>query len=200
MFDKFLKLINQYTPLSQEEIHYLRKIRSYIPIKTFKKNEIIFREREYFHTMYLILEGSVRLYYNVDGNDKTAFFYTEGKFICAGESFTYNVPANENYQALEDTTLMFFHENTLEDLVKLFPNFKYISRLVIEDELITSQNMVASFITKSPEERYLELIETNCELFQRVHQHYIASYLGVSPETLSRIKKRTILKDKKVNS
>jgi CRP-like cAMP-binding protein len=143
------------------------------------------------------LQGCVRLFYNADGNEKTAHFYTEGKFICAGESYNLNIPAKENYQAIEGTVLMHFHKQTINDLLKLFPNFELIARIATEDELISCQHMIASFITKSPEERYLELLKTNKELFQRVHQQYIASFLGVSPETLSRIKKRTILKSKK---
>ena len=58
------------------------------------------------------------VYYNADGNDKTAFFYTEGKFICAGESYTFGVPAVENYQAVEDSVVMLFHKDTTNELLK----------------------------------------------------------------------------------
>ena len=128
--------------------------------------------------------------HNVEGNDKTAFFYTEGKFICAGESYTFNIPAIENYQAIEQTEIYIFTKSTNEFLLKKVPKFEVIARIATENELITCQKVIASFVTKSPEERYLDLLDTQRELFQRVPQQYIASFLGVSPETLSRIKAR----------
>jgi len=103
MFDKFLKLIRFYTELKPEDIDFFK---SHIPINSFKKNELIFREGKISKTIYFILKGCVRLFYNVDGNEKTAFFYTEGKFVCAGESYTFNIPAKENYQAIEDTGII----------------------------------------------------------------------------------------------
>ena len=194
MFEKFLQVVNQYSPLSNGEIEY---IKDNVPIKTFKKNEIILSEGKLARTIYFLLQGCVRMYYNADGVDKTAFFYTEGKFICASESYTYDVPTMQNYQAIEDNTiLMFFHKQTIENLIQLYPNFSLIALYATENELITSQKILASFITKSPEERFNDLLQTNGALFQRVPQQYIASYLGVSPETLSRIKKRSVSKRK----
>lgn len=193
MFDQFLELINQYSPISQEEKDYMKQ---HIPIKEFNMNDLLLQEGEISKTIFFVLKGCIRLFYNDDGTERTAFFYTEGKFICAGESYTYDVPAIENYQAVEDSVVMLFHKETTNELLQKFPNFELIARYAVEDELITSQKMIASFITKSPEERYLELLENNGELFQRVHQQFIASYLGVSPETLSRIKKRIFLKSK----
>jgi len=197
MFDKFLKLIRFYTELKPEDIDFFK---SHIPINSFKKNELIFREGKISKTIYFILKGCVRLFYNVDGNEKTAFFYTEGKFVCAGESYTFNIPAKENYQAIEDTVLMCLDKPTIEKMLKFSPTLEIIARIAVEDELITSQRMIASFVTKSPEERYIELLENNNILFQRAPQQYIASFLGVSPETLSRIKKRVFEKRKQIRS
>ena len=70
--------------------------------------------------------------------------------------------------------------------------FEVIGRIATENELIASQKIIASFVTQTAEERYIELLESNNELFQNVPQQYIASFLGVSPETLSRIKSRVI--------
>jgi len=89
---------------------------------------------------------------------------------------------------------------TIEKMLKFSPTLEIIARIAVEDELITSQRMIASFVTKSPEERYIELLENNNILFQRAPQQYIASFLGVSPETLSRIKKRVFEKRKQIRS
>lgn len=193
MFHKFLELITHYTELNEQEINYLQE---HLPIKTYQKNDIIFSEGKISRTIYFVLDGCVRLYYNVEGKDKTAFFYTEGKFICAGVSYTFGVPAVENYQALENTTLIHFDKEVIEKLLQLSPKFEVMARIATEDELITYQLMVASFITKTPEERYIDLVETHGTLFNRVPQQYIASFLGISPETLSRIKKRVHQKAK----
>lgn len=189
MFDKFLKLIHQYSPLTKAEAEFIEKN---IPIKIYAKNELFFEEGTISQTIYFVLEGCVRQFYNVEGKEKTAYFYAEGKFICAGESYNFNIPAIENFQALEGTTLMLFHKPMNDLLLKTFPNFELIARYATEDELISCKQMIASFVTKSPQQRYLELLVTNKELFQRVDQQYIASYLGISPESLSRIKKRIV--------
>lgn len=193
MFNKFLELLSHYAELNAEEINYLQER---LPVVSYKKNELIFTEGKISRTIYFVVSGCVRLFYNVEGKDKTAFFYTEGKFICAGVSYTFNTPAIENYQALEDTQLIHFDKEVIEDLLKYSPKFEVMARIATEDELITYQMMVASFITKSPEERYIELAATHGDLFNRVPQQYIASFLGVSPETLSRIKKRVYSKSK----
>jgi CRP/FNR family transcriptional regulator, anaerobic regulatory protein len=144
--------------------------------------------------IYFVTKGCVRLFYNVEGNDKTAFFYTEGQFICAGESYTFNIPAIENYQAVERTEIYVITKPKIEELLKRSPKFEIIARIATENELITCQKVIASFVTKSAEERYIDLLNTQGTLFQRVPQQYIASFLGVSPETLSRIKARVFKK------
>ncbi len=185
--DRLIENIKLYTPLNEQEIQLLLNA---VEKKVYQKNELIFTEGKTSDEIYFVTKGCVRLFYNVDGNDKTAFFYTEGQFICAGESYTYNIPAIENYQAIEQTELFIFRKSNIEPLLKEVPKFEIIARIATENELITCQKVIASFVTKSAEERYVDLLNTHGELFQRVPQQYIASFLGVSPETLSRIKAR----------
>ncbi|MQN89387.1 hypothetical protein F7D34_06070 [Prevotella copri] len=87
---------------------------------------------------------------------------------------------------------MILDKKKVETLLQKDSKFEAIGRIATENELIASQKIIASFVTKTAEERYLELLESNSELFQNVPQQYIASFLGVSPETLSRIKKRIL--------
>ena len=100
----------------------------------------------------------------------------------------------EDYQAMEETEIYILNKSSIEELLRIHPKFEILARIATENELITYQRMVASFITKSAEQRYVELLNTQKELFQRVPQQYIASFLGVSPETLSRIKSRVLKK------
>lgn len=185
--DRLISSVLEYIPLTQNQIQLLQDS---LEKRTYHKNEIIFSEGIISDEIYFIEKGCVRLFYNVEGNDKTAFFYTEGQFICAGESYTYNVPAQENYQAVEPTEMYIFTKSKSEFLLREVPKLEVIARIATEDELITCQKVIASFVTKTAEERYLDLLQTQRELFQRVPQQYIASFLGVSPETLSRIKTR----------
>lgn len=185
--EQLLKSIQDYISLNEKEIELLSNA---VEKRMFSKNDIIFTEGNVAEDIYFVTKGCVRLFYTVDGTDKTAFFYTEGQFICAGESYTYNIPAVENYQAVEDTELLIFSKSKIDLLLKEVPSVEVIARIATENELITCQKVIASFVTKSAEERYIDLLNTQGELFQRVPQQYIASFLGVSPETLSRIKAR----------
>jgi len=124
MFEKFVALISQYASLNKEEVEFARKN---FPIKSYSKNEMISNEGEISQSIYFVLEGCVRLFYNVDGKEKTAFFYTEGKFLCANESFLKNTPAKENFQALEDTTVVIFHKSINVEIVKKFSNFEILN-------------------------------------------------------------------------
>ncbi|PHR25106.1 MAG: cyclic nucleotide-binding protein [Fluviicola sp.] len=184
---KLIEGIHNYVSLNEREIALLEKS---ILKKTYKKHEVIFSEGKISDEIYFVTKGCVRLYYNVEGNDKTAFFYTEGQFICAGESYTFNIPAIENYQAVEETEIYVFTKARIGELLSEVPKMEVLARIATENELITCQKVIASFVTKSAEERYIDLLNSQGELFQRVPQQYIASFLGVSPETLSRIKKR----------
>jgi CRP-like cAMP-binding protein len=189
--DRLIEYIKLYASLCEQEIQLLRNA---VDKKVYTKSEIIFTEGNVSDEIYFVTKGCVRLFYNVDGTDKTAFFYTEGQFICAGESYTFNIPAIENYQAVEQTEIYVFTKSKIDVLLKEVPKFEIIARIATENELITCQKVIASFVTKSAEERYIDLLNTQAELFQRVPQQYIASFLGVSPETLSRIKTRVFNK------
>ncbi|PIE87182.1 MAG: cyclic nucleotide-binding protein [Bacteroidetes bacterium] len=190
--EQLIKHLQPYISLNEQEIELLHNA---VERRSYAKNETIFTEGKVAHDIYFVTHGCARLFYNVDGMDKTAFFYTEGQFICAGESYTYGVPAIENYQAVEETELLIFSKEKTEILLREVPRLEIIARIATENELITCQKVIASFVTKSAEERYIDLLNTQGELFQRVPQQYIASFLGVSPETLSRIKARVFKKN-----
>ncbi|EHQ44198.1 Crp/Fnr family transcriptional regulator [Myroides odoratus] len=189
MISKLIDYIQLYTPLTLKEQAFLKEV---VELHSFTKHGIIFQEGDISDAIYFVLKGCVRLFYNVEGGDKTAFFYTEGQFICAGDSYTFNRPAQENYEALEPTILAVFSKKSIEQLLKQSIIFEQIARIAVENELLTAQRLIASFVTKSAEQRYVDLLANQGDLFLRVPQHYIATYLGVSPETLSRIKQRIV--------
>ena len=173
--ENLISHISNYTQLTAAEI---QKLTEYATLQTFDKGDTIFSEGKISDEIYFVTHGCVRLFYNVEGNDKTAFFYTEGQFICAGESYTFNIPAVENYQAVEPTTLFIFTKTNIEKLLAFSSKFEILARIATENELITCQKMIASFVTQSAEERYLNLLEHKGDLFLRVPQQYIAG--GIS--------------------
>ncbi len=187
MFSKFVNQITTYGKLNDEELTYLKK---HSKIRFFKKNQIILREGNYPHNIYFIIDGCARLFYNVDGKDKTAFFYNEGSFIWTSTSLKRTVLTQKNFEAIEDTVLIEINKDIIRELISFSINFEIIVRNAKEKELIESQLLIEKFITLSPKERFLNLMETNNTLFQRVPQQHIASFLGISPESLCRIKKR----------
>lgn len=195
MFEKFINQITQQGNLNDSEINYLR---DHTKIQFYRKNETIIQAGKIVRNVYFVLDGCVRLYYNVDGKDKTAFFYQQGNFIWANKSLKNQVPTQKNFDAVEDTILIQIDKEALYELTQMSPEFEQITRLGKEKELIAYQQQIAYFVTLSPEERFMKLFETNRQLFQQVPQQYIASYLGVSAETLSRIKKRVYVKHKDV--
>lgn len=92
------------------------------------------------------------------------------------------------------------NEKEAQKIFKLFPRFETISRAVIEDYFSKQKNLHTSFLTDTPEQRYLKLMQLRPDLFQRVPQYQIASYIGVKPESLSRIRKKLADKNQKSDS
>jgi len=181
MFEKFIQQIDSKGKLTMEELAYLRE---HSKIRFCKKGDEILRAGKIAKNIYFVLDGCVRLFYNVDGKDKTAFFYKEGDFIWANKSLRHNIPTQKNYEAIEDTILVQIDKQIAFDFIESSRNFDSITRNYKDQELIAYQHLIAHFITLSPEGRFLHLIETNKLLIQRVPQHFIASYLGVSSETI----------------
>ena len=196
MFERFINLLSQYSTLSKKEIEYLKQVKDGFQLRTLKKNEVLIKEGNIIDSMYFLLDGCIRLFYNVNGIEKTAFFYTPGNFIRSFNSYRLQIPTQRNYQAIEDSVVINIQQSLLKRSTKNFSGLLRIAHIAVEQELRATQNIIYSFITKSPEERYLELIKTNRELFLNVNQYYIASYLGIAAESLSRMRKRILFKKK----
>jgi CRP-like cAMP-binding protein len=145
--------------------------------------------------MGFIVKGSVRNFHVVNGEEITRYFSFEREFTTAIKSYLLNEPANVYIQAMEDTYLIIF---TRADMDKMLNNpllaykMERFGRLVAEACICCYEDRVTSFITQSPEERYLQMFNTNKEVLQRIPQHYIAHYLGVTPVSLSRIRRRVM--------
>jgi len=182
-----IKYISKFVLLEEEEIEV---ISSLIEIKTYKKGHILLREGMISQTSYFNIKGCVRLFYLIDGEEKTTFFYTENKFITSIRSFINKEPSNHYLECIEDCTLALIPYDIEKKLLTEFPKLESFARIILEQELGNYQEMLSSYILSNPEQRYLNLLKNSPELLQRVPLFQLASYIGVKAESLSRIRNR----------
>jgi hypothetical protein len=126
----------------------------------------------------------------VDGEEKTNNFCTEEQWVISMNSFSQNTPSNHFLDCCMDCSLVVGNREKEENLYKLYPKFETISRKVIEQVLAAQQELLSSYTTDTAEQRYVKLLSTLPDLFQKIPQYQIASYVGVKPESLSGIRKR----------
>lgn len=169
-----------------------RTIAELIYVKKFKKGTILLKPGNIPDSCYHVFKGCVRQYYLNDGEEKTAFFYTEDQSIIIGNPST--KPVKYYLECVEDCTLSITTFENERELYRRYPQFETLCREGVEEELDKWKDVLATFMTTSPEERYLNLLENRPGLLDRVPQYQLASYLGVKPESLSRIRKRISVK------
>jgi CRP-like cAMP-binding protein len=195
MAKELQKLLTGFPMLSEEDIQL---IIDHSNIQHYKKGTILLKEGEVSKECYSVLKGIVREFYVVEGDEKTTAFYTEGMPVNSFSSFTNESPSRHYLVCAEDCMLVVGTQSLEEEMCRRIPKLESIIRKEIERLTGEAQDDFASFITSSPEQRYLNLLETRPDLVNRVPQHQIASLLGITPESLSRIRKR-IFSKKMVN-
>lgn len=165
-----------------------------VSIKTYKKGTLLLREGEVSTKCYFNFKGGVRQYYLKDGEEKTTFFYLENQSITSSTSTALQIPAKHYLECIEDTTLAVMTHEKEEELYRRFPRLESLCRVEMERRLGQYQEMLANYMITTPEERYLNVLKYQPALLSRVPQYQLASYLGIKPESLSRIRKRILLK------
>lgn len=189
--EEFITFLSRFITLEDSEIDF---VKNNMPIKSYKKREIIQQEGEVVKKFYFNAEGFVRMYYLADGKEKTAFFYPKNTFVSDYESYVHETPTKINFQAMEQTRLVEISKDTADHWLAASPKFAQLAVKLMEDDLILHQNIIREVVTQSPEERYYQMMENSPEIFQKVPQQHIAAFLGLVPESLSRIKKRHFAK------
>lgn len=163
--------------------------------KKYGKGEYFMAEGEVCRQVGFIISGVMQYYINHDGEEKTYGFGKEMDFVCNNESFIPQKPSRQAIQALEDCSLFVISYNDLQLFYAEIRNGERFGRLVIEQVFVQTLRGLNSFYTDSPEIRYEKFIKKYPELVQRIPQYYIASYVGVKPQSLSRIRKRNTQRD-----
>ncbi len=188
LIDYFLKITN----LTTDETKVLAES---MVVKNFGKNDYLVKEGQFTNDTYFIINGCVRQFKILDGNDITTNFYTEEQWIISLENFEGKTESKYNLVCMEDTTVVIGDEQKAQEIFDQYPRFETTSRQIMETVFMEQQNLMTSYITDKPEQRYLKLLETRPGIFQRVPQYDIATYIGVKPESLSRIRRKLLKKN-----
>ena len=158
--------------------------------KSIKKGDFFLAEGQICKHVGFIVKGLIRYYINHDGEDKTYDFAQENDFVCNNESFIPQIPSTKIIQALEECDILQISYADLQVFYSSIRQGERFGRLVIEKVFIKTLQDLSSFYTDTPEYRYAQFIKRHPDLQQRISQYHIASYVGVKPQSLSRIRKR----------
>jgi CRP-like cAMP-binding protein len=187
MFTAFYETIASIVSFTLKEKQLIENAFSFRQVpKKFKLAE----EGKIAREIYFVNKGLIRLYYTKDGEEITGFIFREHLFASSYESFLRQAPGIQTLETLEDCDLLVINKSALDKLYDDLPKMHILVRRVAEQRFINAQSILSSFILDSAEERYRKFEEQHSELLQRVPQHMIASYLGITPVSLSRIRKR----------
>ena len=183
-----INYFNSITPLPRELVD---DIIQYAVVKEYKKNDFILKAGKVSNYTSWIIQGLVRSYYTKDGEDITTKFLWAGAPITSVYSYYSRKPGNENIVALEDTTLASLHYDHMQRLYKTYPVFNEVGRVITEQYLYMLEIEVYNLRKQKAEDRYQFIIKHFPHLLQKVPLKYLATYLGINLETLSRIRAKT---------
>ena len=183
--------IKQITGFSDSELEIVLK---YFETKNIKKKTILLQAGKIANEVYFINNGCIRLFCDKDGVELTTYFFTEKMFAGAYDSFISRKQSKLSMETLEDCQVLTLSFQALQELYEVFPKMNVFVRKSIEERFVILHDLFTSYLLNSPEERYINLLKERPELLTRVPQHQIASFLGVTPVSLSRIRNRVAKK------
>jgi CRP-like cAMP-binding protein len=168
----------------------------HLEIKTIKKNELFIAEGQRAFEVAFVIDGMFRQYYTKDGEEKTTYFFFENHFMASYVSCITGKLSLITIEALSNTIYVAFPYKVLQQLFDQSMAWQKFGRLVAEYLGIGLEERMVSLLLQSPEERYIDLLNSNKrKIIERIPQHYIANYLGITPVSMSRIRNR-LLKNK----
>src|SRR5690554_5024133 len=187
MENRLINYFLKFTTLTAEET---KALTDSMVIKKIRKGEFLIKKGQRNEDTYFVLSGLIRQFKLVDGEELTTNFFNEGQWIISLSSYT-DIPIADNYLISEERSMVVIgNEEKAREIFKNFPRLETTSRAVMETVFSEQQKTLTSYLSESPEQRYLRLLKERPDIFQRVPQYQIASYIGVKPESLSRIRKR----------
>lgn len=166
-----------------------KDILQHCKIKQFKKNTTILNEGQTATECYFILQGCMKKYFLKDGEEKITGFYLDGNAVTPS-SYTDKQPSKYFISTLEDTIVLHGNPDSEEEIYKEHPHLESLTRKLTEKIMVRKNDEFDYWVSNIAEERYQLLVKNRPELIQRVPQYQLANYLGIKPESLSRIRRR----------
>jgi CRP-like cAMP-binding protein len=161
-----------------------------LKVKHYKKGDIISEVGKVCNIISFIDKGLV-IPFNIVNDKKHIYnFFFENEYVSDYESFLTRMPAKYGLEAIEDTITIDMHYDDLQAMYLAYPEFERVGRMAAEAQFIRLARQISSLLAEKPEERYQHLLEEKPQVLQRAPQYLVASYLGITPEALSRIRKR----------
>ena len=182
-----LENLLQYVDFSEEEIALLL---SKLNTRIFKKNSFFLKEGEVCKHMAFINTGLMRAYYLKDGKEYIVSFVEEGNWVNEHSSFLTKTPSLFFIEALEDTEVLLLGYDDLQDLFCQYKSFERFGRLIAECQNYEISKRNNSLLLETPQERYQNFVKEKGKYINVLPLKYIASYVGIEPESLSRIRNR----------
>jgi CRP/FNR family transcriptional regulator, anaerobic regulatory protein len=189
MTAQIIQSIKSLVPLNKMEEEAFAAI---LEVKQFKKKDFLLKEGQICTKVSFINTGAMRLFYNVEGIENTVQFFFADSWYTDYASFLTGQATLENLQALEACEVIQFKKEDLYKLFNQYPIFDRVGRVMAENAFLSLSRLNQMLTNEEPEERYLNLFKNRPEIVEKIPQHYIASYLGIKPESLSRIRKRIL--------
>lgn len=184
---ELLDTINKVVPLTDKE---KEQISSSFKTLHLSKNDFWISAGKYCNHIAFVKSGKLRVFYFDDNaNETTCYFVSENGFISSFSSFLMRIPTTENIIAIEGTELLVIDRNELETLSEKVPKIQILRRIIAENLFIYMEQRVATLQSQTAGERYGKFMKENPDILLSVPLQYTASFLGITPQHLSRLRK-----------
>ena len=193
MFQPLKSYCSNFVSLSIDELQLTEK---YFELKTINKKEFLLQDGKICNFIAFIKSGTIRHFHIKNGDEKTCDISFENSWVTDFQSFTHDTNCIMNLQAMEETVVFLIKKENLYKLYQECNKYETFGRIMAENVAQRATEIAMSLSSDKPEERFLNLIKNKPNIFQRIPQKYIANFLGISPESLSRIRNRIIGKEK----
>lgn len=165
------------------------RVEPFLETKKLGKGEMLFQEGDACEFVGLTLKACLRMFFLKDSKDLTLFFHPENHPVGDYQNFRLQRPACFSCQAIEESEVLILNQQVIQ-ILEFAPSGQQLMRLIVESLAFRLRDRLLSLYRDAPEQRYLSLLANEPDLLQRIPQHYIASYLGIEPESFSRLKRR----------
>ncbi|HTJ50565.1 MAG TPA: hypothetical protein VL443_13985 [Cyclobacteriaceae bacterium] len=197
--DRLRKVVKDFSGMRDEDFNLSIP---YWQHKVYNKGEFFNEYENVCKYLGFVLDGVFRIYrfHDQSGMEKNMFFFTGDQFMCSFKGFFSQDNCEYYTQSLIKSKILYIHYNSLQHLYKISPVWDRFGRVFAESSLLAVMNNTEAVMFKSPEERYLELINGQPDIFNLVPLYHIASYLGIKGPSLSRIRKRIVTKENSIST